>query len=80
MTGTEFQDLVEYVSDNVNHVYDREAYELIGDRQPMPYELSDQIDEYAEEWCNENGIDPDEYYSEYSAEDVFFDDNYDFDA
>ena len=80
LTVEEFEDLVRYVSDNVDHDLDRYAMRAIENRQPVPYELADPINEYAEEWCNENGIDPDEYYGDYDAEDVFMHDAYAFDS
>ena len=80
MTDLEFEDLVRYVSDNVDHDLDRYAMRMIDNRAPLPYELADQINHYADEWCLDNGIDPDEYYSDYDAEDVFMHDAYAFDA
>lgn len=80
MTDYEFQELVAYVSRNIDHDLDRHAYKLMGQHYPLLPELSANIDELAEEWCNDHGIDPDEYYSQYDAEDVFLDDYYDFDA
>lgn len=76
----EFEDLVRYVSGNVDHDLDRYAMRMIENRNPLPYELSNPINDYAAEWCEENGIDPDEYYSDYDAEDVFMHDAYDFGA
>lgn len=80
MTQEEFEDLVSYVSDNIDHDLDRYAMRMIGEHNPLPYELADLINEYAEEWCNDNGIDPDEYYGEFGAEDVFMHDAYAFDS
>lgn len=76
----EFEDLVRYVSDNVDHDLDRYAMRMIEGRNPLPYELVNQINDYAEEWCNNNNIDPDEFYGDYDAEDIFMHDAYDFDA
>ena len=78
MSDIEFEQLVQYVSNNVSHDLDRRAWRLIGEREPLPYELEDEINSYAEEWCEENGIDVDEYYNNYDAEDIFMHDNYNF--
>lgn len=81
MTDVEFEDLVRYVSNNVHHDLDRWAMRIMDEeRCPLPSEVADSIDSLAEEWCEENGIDPDEYYSEYGAEEVFWNDKYAFDA
>lgn len=80
MTPGEFEDLVRYVSDNVDHDLDRYAMRMIENRSPLPYELATLIDDLAEEWCNGVGIDPDEYYGEFGAEDVFMHDAYAFDS
>lgn len=80
LSKQEFEDLVRYVSDNVDHDLDRYAMRMIDNREPLPYELANQINDYADEWCRDNGIDPDEYYSDYDAEDVFMHDAYAFDA
>ena len=80
LSEDEFEELVQYVSDNIEHDLDKYAMRMIGNHQPIPSELSSTIDDLAEEWCNDNGIDPDEYYGEYSAEDVFMHDAYDFGA
>ena len=80
MTPGEFEDLVRYVSDNVDHDLDRYAMRMIENRRPLPYELAVQIDDRAEEWCNGVGIDPDEYYGEFEAEDVFMHNAYAFDS
>lgn len=80
LSENEFEELVQYVSDNIEHDLDRYAMRMIGDRQPIPSELSSTIDDLAEEWCNDNDIDPDEYFGDYSAEDVFMHDAYNFDA
>ena len=79
LSEQEFAELVSYVSENVEHDLDRWAHRIIGQREPLPDEVADPINEYAAEWCEENGIDPDEYYESYDAEDVFFHDNYEFD-
>ena len=81
MTREEFAELVSYVSRNIEHDLDRWALRIMNeDRCPLPSDVADSINDYAEEWCNENDIDPDEYWSDYDAEDVFFHDNYAFDA
>lgn len=74
----QFEDMVRYVSDNVDHDLDRYAMRMIENRNPLPYELADSINDYAAEWCEENGIDPDEYYGDYDAEDIFMHDVYTF--
>lgn len=84
MTDIEFDELVKYVSDNVEHDLDRHAHRMIGEmrcglRDAEP-ELADSIDELAEEWCNDNGIDPYDYYAYYDVDDVFDHDKYDFDS
>ena len=85
MTDVEFEELVIlYVSDNINHDLDRYSHRLIGEMRCSLADtgtgLADTIDELAEEWCNDNGIDPNEYYNEYTADDIFDHDKYDFDA
>lgn len=76
----EFEELVQYVSDHVDHEWDRIGMKYIEERSPIPYQLEGQINDYAEEWCNDNDIDPDEYWDEYSAEDVFLHPKYDYDS
>lgn len=76
----EFEDLVHYVSDNVDHDLDRYAMRAIDNRGPLPYELANPINDYAAEWCEDHDIDPDEYYGDYDAEDVFMHDAYEFDS
>ena len=78
LTDTRFNDLVTYVSENVSHDFDRRGWRMIENREPIPYELEDEINYYAEEWCEDNGIDEDEYYSNYGAESVFMHDNYEY--
>lgn len=80
LTQEEFEELVRYVSDNVDHSIDRYAMRAIERREPIPYELADPINDYASEWCEQNGIDEDEYYNDYDAEDVFMHDEYDYDS
>jgi hypothetical protein len=76
----DFDLLVKYVSDNIDHSLDRYAYKRIGMREPLPYEVADRIDELAVEWCENNGYTEDDYYDNYDAEDVFMSEQYDFDA
>lgn len=76
----EFEELVRYVSDNIEHDLDRYAMRVIGNREPLPSELADPINDYAAEWCEEHDIDPSEYYSWHDAEDVFMHDAYAFDS
>ena len=76
----EFEELVRYVSDHVDHEWDRIGMKYIEERSPIPYQLEGQINDYAEEWCNDNDIDPDEYWDEYNAEDVFLHPKYDYDS
>lgn len=80
LSDDEFEELVRYVSDHVDHEWDRIGMKYIEERSPIPYQLEGQINDYAEEWCNDNDIDPDEYWDEYSAEDVFMHDAYAFDS
>lgn len=83
MTEQEFSELVTYVSENMEHDQDRYAHRLMGEYRcglsQTGTRLDEDINDLAEEWCEENGIDPDEYYSDYEAEDVFYHDNYEFD-
>lgn len=79
LSEQEFAELVSYVSSNVDHDLDRWAHRVMGNREPMPYQLADPINEFAAEWCSDNNIDPDEYSADYEAEDVFYHDNYEFD-
>lgn len=77
LSEEQFAELVSYVSDHVDHDLDRWAYKMVWEnREPLPYQVADPINEYAVEWCEENDIDPDEYYDDYDAEDVFTHDNY----
>lgn len=43
-------------------------------------ELSDQITELVEEWCEDNDIDYDEVWEDVDSETVFFHDAYEFDG
>lgn len=73
-----FDLLVKYVSDNIDHSMDRYAYNQIGKRYPLPSQVEDAIDELAVEWFEENGYTEEDYYDNYTAEDVFLSDQYDF--
>lgn len=76
----DFELLVKYVSDNIDHSLDQYAYKQIGKHYPLPSEVGDVIDELAVEWCEDNGYSEDDYYDNYTAEDVFMSEYYDFDA
>lgn len=80
MTAEEFGELVSYVSRNIEHDLDNYAMRLIEERSGLPYQLEEAINDRAEEWCEDNDIDEDEYYDEHDAEEVFFHENYEFDS
>lgn len=75
---SDFDLLVKYVSDNISHDYDRWGMRNYGNREPLPYQLEDAINDLAVEWCEENGYTEDDYYDNYTAEDVFMSDQYDY--
>lgn len=83
MTKEEFAALVSYVSANMEHDQDRYAHRIMGEYRcglaQTGTGLDEEINDLAEEWCNDNGIDPEEYYGYYEADDVFYHDNYEFD-
>lgn len=79
-TMDDFELLVKYVSDNIDHSLDQYAYKKIGKHYPLPSEVGDAIDELAVEWCEDNGYSEDDYYDNYTAEDVFMSEYYVFDA
>lgn len=84
LSEQEFEDLVRYVSDNVEHDLDRATYRIMDDYRCGVRDtgtgLAEAIDQYAEEWCEEHDIDTFEYYGYYDTDDVFFHDAYEFDA
>ena len=83
MTEQEFAELVRYVSENMEHDQDRYAHRQMGNFRcgldQTGTGLDETINDLAEEWCNDNGIDVDEYWEEYGPDEVFFHDAYEFD-
>ena len=84
MDDLQFEELVQYVSDHIEHDLDRYASRQMDEMREPLYsacsELSDAIDSLAEEWCEDNGFDANDYYDYYNSEDVFMHTKYAFDA
>ena len=80
----EFDELVQYVSDNIDHDLDRYAHRRMGQMREPLYsacpELHERIRDLVSDWCNDNDIDEDSVWENYDTDDIFEHDNYDFDA
>lgn len=84
MSDLEFEELVQYVSDNINHDLDRYAYNrMYKNREPLYSacpELAERISDLVSDWCMDNDIDEDDVWGEISTDDIFEHDKYNFDA
>lgn len=71
MTQEQFFEATKFAMDRLDETDHARAMKQIGNREPLPYDVEDKIADGMDEWCSDNGLDPNEWRDIANEEEIF---------